>query len=182
MMQHDEKLERRFYVLRVISGKEWKAKEVIEWECEHSPLGRSVFQVLVPTEKVMQQRGQKKKVVERASMPGYVLIEAALSNEVIHDLRSLPDVVGFLGSDRPEPLAQHEVERMLRRADQGSENVGFDVSYEVGENVKVIDGAFSGFVASVEEVNPEKKKLMVMVKIFGRRTPLELSYTQVEKE
>ena len=111
-----------------------------------------------------------------------MLIEAILNNDTIFILRNLPNVVGFLGMPKPEPLPMYEVERMMRKQDDRDEEATYDVSFMEGESVKVIDGPFSGFVATVEEVYQDKKKLKVMVKIFGRKTPLELDYTQVEKE
>lgn len=174
--------EKRFYVLRVISGKEEKAKELLDREKERKPLEGHVFEVIVPTENVMVQRGSKKKIVEKPSLPGYILIEAILDNDIIHTLRNMPEIVGFLGANnQPEPLANYEVERMMRRLDN-QDDEAVNVSFMVGESVKVTDGPFTGFSASVEEVYNDKKKLKVMVKIFGRKTPLELGYHQVEKE
>lgn len=181
-MAEQDHSERKYYVLRVISGKEDKVKEMLEKEREIAPLKGYLFDVFIPTEKVMVQRGSKKRVVERPSMPGYMLIEAILNNDTIFILRNLPNVVGFLGMPTPEPLPMYEVERMMRKQDNRDEEATYDVSFMEGESVKVIDGPFSGFVATVEEVYQDKKKLKVMVKIFGRKTPLELSYTQVEKE
>ena len=130
----------------------------------------------------MVQRGSKKKIVEKPSLPGYILIEAILDNDIIHTLRNMPEIVGFLGANnQPEPLANYEVERMMRRLDN-QDDEAVNVSFMVGESVKVTDGPFTGFSASVEEVYNDKKKLKVMVKIFGRKTPLELGYHQVEKE
>lgn len=174
--------EKRFYVLRVISGKEEKTKEMLDREKERAPLLGHIFEVIVPTENVMIQRGSKKKVVEKPSMPGYILIEAILNNDIVHMLRNMPEIVGFLGANNtPEPLANYELERMMKRLEnQGDETIS--VSYLVGESVKVIDGAFTGFTATIEEIFSDKKKLKVMVKIFGRKTPLELGYHQVEKE
>lgn len=155
---------------------------MLDREKERTPLLGHIFDVVVPSEKVMVQRGSKKKVIERPSMPGYLLIEAILDNDIVHVLRNLPDIIGFLGANNyPEPLASYEVERMMRRMDNQEDDT-VNVSYVVGESVKVIDGAFTGFSATIEEVFNDKKKLKVMVKIFGRKTPLELGYHQVEKE
>ncbi|GAA5578401.1 transcription termination/antitermination factor NusG [Porphyromonas gingivalis] len=175
--------EKKFYVLRAISGKENKVREYLEAEMKHSDLGNYLFQVLIPTEKVMMQRAGKRVVKERPYLPGYVLVEAVLVGEVEHRLRSTPNVIGFLGDGRPAPLHPSEVSRILGKVDQlDSEDEEYELSFMVGETVKVSDGAFAGFDAIVEEVNPDKKKLKVMVKIFGRKTALELSYVQVEKE
>ena len=177
-------IEKKWYVLRAISGKESKVREYLEADIKNSDLGEYVSQVLIPTEKVYQVRNGKKVVKERSYLPGYVLVEAALVGEVAHRLRSTPNVLGFLGGlDNPTPLRQSEVNRILGTVDELQE-VTEDVttSFEVGETVKVAEGPFSGFNGVIEEVNGEKKKLKVMVKIFGRKTPLELGFMQVEKE
>lgn len=175
--------EKKFYVLRAISGKENKVREYLEMEKKNSDLGRYVGRIIIPTEKVVTQRNGKKVVKERNYMPGYILVEAALVGDVAFILRNTPDVLGFLGKGEPESLRPSEVDRILGKADQMADAEGeYEVSYMVGETVKVTDGAFSGFEAAVEEVNSEKKRLKVMVKIFGRKTPLELSFAQVTKE
>ena len=147
-------------------------------------LGEYVSQVLIPTEKVYQVRNGKKIVKERSYLPGYVLVEAALVGEVAHHLRNTPNVIGFLGgSEKPVPLRQSEVNRILGTVDELQETgEELNIPYVVGETVKVTFGPFSGFSGIIEEVNSEKKKLKVMVKIFGRKTPLELGFMQVEKE
>ncbi|MFC4666508.1 transcription termination/antitermination protein NusG [Falsiporphyromonas endometrii] len=175
----------KFYVLRAISGKENQVKQYIEAEKRNSSLGQYVGRVVIPTEKVMTQRAGKKVLVERPYLPGYVLVEANLVGEVVHTLRSVPNSLGFLGNaNAPVPLRDSEVKQMLGKIDQqvGEADVAYDIEYVVGEVVKVISGAFNGFSATVEEVFADKKRLKVMVKIFGRRTPLELDYSQVEKE
>ena len=177
-------ISKKWYVLRAISGKESKVKEYLDADIKNSNLGEFVSQVLIPTEKVYQVRNGKKVVKERTYLPGYVLVEAALVGEVAHRLRNTPNVLGFLGGlDNPTPLRQAEVNRILGTVDE-LQDITEDTSipYEVGETVKVAEGPFSGFNGIIEEVNTEKKKLKVMVKIFGRKTPLELSFMQVEKE
>ena len=175
----------KWYVLRAISGKENKVKEYIDAEVKNSDLGQYVAQVLIPTEKVYQVRNGKKITKERSCMPGYVLIEANLIGETPHRLRNTPNVIGFLEekSHTPIPIRASEVNRILGTVDEMQET-GEEIMtpYYVGENVKVIFGFFTGFSGLIEEVNTEKKKLKVMVMIFGRKTPLELSFTQVEKE
>ncbi len=177
-------IEKKWYVLRAVSGKESKVKEYLEADMRNNDLGEYVSQVLIPTEKVVQVRNGKKIVKERSYLPGYVLVEAALVGEVAHHLRNTPNVIGFLGGlDNPTPLRQSEVNRILGSVDELQESVDeIDIPYVVGETVKVNEGPFSGFSGVIEEVNSEKKKLKVMVKIFGRKTPLELGYMQVEKE
>jgi transcriptional antiterminator NusG len=176
--------QHRFYVLRAISGKENKVREYLEAEIKNSDLGEYVSQVLIPTEKTFTMRNGKKVMKERAYLPGYVLVEANLVGEVAHRLRQVPNVIGFLGGlDNPVPLRPAEVNRVLGTVDERQEQTEeMDVQYYAGENVKVTFGPFNGFSGVIEEVNAEKKKLKVIVKIFGRKTPLELSYVQVEKE
>ncbi|MBT3383872.1 MAG: transcription termination/antitermination factor NusG [Prolixibacteraceae bacterium] len=177
---------KRWYVLRAIGGKEKKVKEYIENEIANGDLKGFVDQVLIPTEKVYQIRNGKKISKERNFFPGYVLIEAALVGEVTHTLRNFPNVIGFLGDTKggdPVPMRQNEVNRILGRVDELAEtDEELNIPFVVGETVKVIDGPFNGFNGTIEEINEEKKKLQVMVKIFGRKTPLELSFLQVEKE
>lgn len=177
-------IQKKFYVLRAISGKENKVREYLEAELKNTDLGEYVSQVLIPTEKTFTVRNGKKVMKERAYLPGYVLVEAALVGEVAHRLRNIPNVIGFLGgSDNPVPLRSSEVNRILGTVDEFQEQQEeMDIQFYVGENVKVTFGPFSGFSGLIEEVNTEKKKLKVMVKIFGRKTPLELGYMQVEKE
>ena len=178
--------DKKWYVLRAIGGKEKKVKEYIENEIANGDLKGYVDQVLIPMEKVYQIRNGKKISKERNFFPGYVLIEAALVGEVAHTLRNFPNVIGFLGDTKggdPVPMRQSEVNRILGRVDELAEtDEEINIPYVVGETVKVIDGPFNGFNGTIEGINEEKKKLQVMVKIFGRKTPLELSFMQVEKE
>lgn len=179
-------IERKWYVLRTIGGKEKKVKEYIESEMANLDLQDYVSQVLIPTEKVYQVRNGKKISVERNFFPGYIMIEAALVGEIPHILRNITNVIGFLGATKggePVPMRQSEVNRILGKVDELSEQAEeISIPYFVGESVKVTDGPFNGFTGVIEEVNSEKKKLKVMVKIFGRKTPLELSFMQVDKE
>jgi len=178
--------EMKWYVLRAIGGKEKKVKEYIENEVSILRLEDFVSQVLIPTEKVYQIRNGKKISKERNFFPGYVLIEANLVGEVPHILRNIPNVMGFLGTSKggdPVPLRESEVNRILGKVDEmAASDEEINIPFIVGESVKVIDGPFNSFTGTIEEVNEEKKKLKVMVKIFGRKTPLELSFMQVEKE
>lgn len=177
-------LRKEWYVMRAISGKEGKVREYLEAEIKNTNMKDFVFQVLIPTEKVMHVRNGKKVTSERSLFPGYVLIEALLVGEIAHRLRNIPNVIGFLGGNiRPVPLRQSEVNRILGAVDELQETeADMNVSYIIGEAVKVNTGPFTGFSGVIEEVNMEKKKLKVMVKIFGRKTPLELGFLQVEKE
>jgi transcriptional antiterminator NusG len=177
--------EKKWYVLRAISGKEKKVKELIENEVARLHLEEYISQVLIPTEKVYQIRNGKKISKERIFFPGYVLVEAQLVGEIPHILRNIPNVLGFLGTkgDEPTPLRLSEVNRILGKVDELAQT-GEELTtpFYVGEPVKVIDGPFSGFTGVIDAVNEEKKKLKVMVKIFGRKTPVELSFMQVERE
>lgn len=177
--------DKRWFVVRAISGKEKKIKQSIESEIKRLKLGKFVSQVLIPTEKVFQIRAGKKVSKERNFFPGYILVEAMLSGEIPHIIRNVPGVLGFLGTKTgdPTPLRLSEVNRILGKVDElaeSSEKVS--IPFYVGDTVKIIDGPFNTFTGNIEEVNEEKKKLKVTVKIFGRKTPLELSYMQVEKQ
>lgn len=173
-----------WYVIRSVSGKEKKVKEYLDCEIDRLNLRDYVSQILIPTEKVYAIRSGKKTSLERTYLPGYILVEALLVGEVEHSIKNTPNVLGFLGSQgEPVPLRKSEVERILGKMDDLAEQIeAIDEPFIVGEPVKVIDGPFNNFSAVIEEVNDEKKKLKVMVKIFGRKTPLELSFVQVEKE
>ena len=176
--------EMAWYVLRAISGKEGKVKEYIDAAIKNGRLGGHVSQVLIPTEKVKQVKGNKQVVKERLYLPGYVLVEARLVGETIHELRNTPNVLGFLGGmDNPTPLRESEVNRILGKVDE-LEDIPqeIEIPFVVGENVKVTDGPFSGFSGVVEKVDDEKKKVTVNVKVFGRSTGLDLGFMQVEKE
>ena len=176
---------RNWYVLKTVSGKEAKVKEYIEAELKHNPqLSQYVSQIVVPMEKHATQRSDGKRVVkEKVSLPGYIFVEAEMKGDVAHTLRFMPNVLGFLGGlDNPSPVKQLEVNRMLGNAEETEIVDEVVVPFEVNETVKVTDGPFSGFSGVIEEVNTEKRKLKVMVKIFGRKTPLELSFMQVVKE
>ena len=186
-------MELKWYVVRAVSGKERKVKEAMENEVARQELADFIPQVLIPSEKVYEMRNGKKRVRERNLFPGYILVQADFSNgEVMHLLTNkelIPNVIGFLsatGSSMtrdPIPLRQAEVNRILGKVDEAEEyEEKLDTPFIVGENVKVMDGPFSGFKGTVEEVFEDRKKLNVTVKIFGRNTPVELNYIQVEKE
>ncbi|MBX7180681.1 MAG: transcription termination/antitermination protein NusG [Bacteroidia bacterium] len=176
---------KKWYVVKAVSGQEKKVKELIQSEIIHNKLEEYVAQVLIPTEKVYQIRNGKKIQKEKSYLPGYILIEAVLVGEVPHVIKNINGVVGFLGASKgsePLPLRQSEVNRILGKVDELADAATeLNNPFIVGESVKVIDGPFNSFTGIIEEINEEKKKLKVMVKIFGRKTPLELSYMQVEK-
>jgi transcriptional antiterminator NusG len=182
--------ELKWYVVRAISGQEKKVKGYLETEIVRQGLQDVISQVLIPTEKVLEQRNGKKKLRDRSFFPGYILISADLTNgETQHAITSIPGVIGFLGaggmgsSKEPVALRQYEVNRILGKVDESNDAEGkFENTFIKGETVKVMDGPFSGFTGTVEEIFDDRKKLNVTVKIFGRNTPVELNYAQVEKQ
>ncbi len=177
---------KKWYVVKAVSGKEKKVKQYIEDEIVRLKMENYVSQILIPTEKIYQIRNGKKIIKERSFYPGYILIEADLVGEVAHAIKNLPNVISFLGASKgsePLPLRMSEVNRILGKVDELAEQTEeISIPFIVGESVKVTDGPFNGFSGTIEKVNEEKKKLEVMVKIFGRKQPLELSFLQVEKE
>lgn len=188
-MANSQDLELKWYVLRAISGKENKVKEHLDIEIKKGHFGKAVSQVMVPTEKVYQQRNGKKVVKERNFLPGYVLVEACLTGDVAYKLVSAPNVLGFLTdgknpqNSKPAPIREAEAMRLLGQSEAMPEDDEvITVDFDIDQRIKVIDGPFSGFEGVVEEVNHERKKLKVMVTIFGRQTPLELDFVQVEKD
>jgi transcription termination/antitermination protein NusG len=175
----------KWYVVRSVSGQENKVKAYIETETARLGMADYISQVLVPTEKVVQVRDGKKITKDKVYFPGYIMIEANLTGEIPHIIKSIPGVIGFLGETKggdAVPLRQSEVNRMLGKVDELSLKVdSVAIPFNIGETVKVVDGPFNGFNGTIETINEEKRKLEVMVKIFGRKTPLELGFMQVEK-
>ena len=175
-----------WYVLRAISGKEAKVKEILDASIRNTDLGNYVFQVLIPTEKVLTTRNGKKVVKERTLYSGYVFIEADLQGEVEYTLRNTTNVIDFLRGrakgSRPEVLREAEVMRMLGKADDlQNPDLNDDTEFMIGETVKINQGSFSGFTGGVKEVNNERKKLKIEVKIFERLIDVDLDFSQVEK-
>jgi len=177
--------ETKWYVLRVVSGKERKIKEYLDKEVRLSGWSESILQVLCPVEKVFKVVAGKKVLREKTLFPGYLMLEAAdgkLNDTMVQTIKSITGVMHFLGKENPTALRKSEVNKMFGKMDEVSEaGVGYADPYIIGETVKIIDGPFNDFNGTVEEVNDEKKKLKVVVKIFGRATPVELNYMQVEK-
>jgi transcriptional antiterminator NusG len=177
--------QKKWYSLRVISGKEKKIQERIALEIERSGWQGIVFSVVVPTEKVYKVRNGKKVMQERNLLPGYILVEAVgtkLNGDVAKQIADMPNVIHFLGKETPLPMTQVEANRLLGKVDDSAES-GETLSepFLVNETIKIIDGPFAEFVGDIQEVNDEKKKLKVIVKIFGRGTEVELNFLQVEK-
>lgn len=183
-----KEISHKWYVLRAIGGKEKKVKEYLEAEIRTLHLEDYISEVLIPTEKIYQVRAGKKITKERVSYPGYVLVQAAFVGEIPHILRNIPNVLGFLSDTSDSslaatPLRDEEVNRILGRVDELAESDEInEVPFVIGESVKVTDGPFASFIGTIDLIDESRKKLTVSVKIFGRKTPLELDYTQVEKE
>ena len=176
----------RWFSLRVISGKERKIKERIELEIDRSKWKEYIRHVLVPSEKVYKIRNGKKVILERNILPGYILVEAdpfKFKGDMVQTIANIPNVIHFLGKNNPIPMQQSEANRMLGKVDESSTmGEAMIEPFIVGETVKIIDGPFNEFVGDIQEVNEEKKKLKVIVKIFGRGTEVELNFMQVEKQ
>lgn len=177
--------EKKWYVIKTISGQEEKVKNYINTEIEREGYSEYVGQVVVPMEKVVQIKDGKKITKDKVHFPGYVMIEAQLIGEIPHLIKNLPGVISFLSATKggdPVPMRKREVDRMLGKMDELLEsNDSVTIPFIVNETIKVIDGPFNGFNGTIEKINEEKRKLEVMVLIFGRKTPLELSFMQVEK-
>ena len=175
----------KWYVLKAVSGQENKVKAYIESENKRLNYDAYVTQVVIPMEKVIQMRNGKKVPKEKPFYPGYLMVEANLMGEVPHVIKNIPGVISFLSLTKggePVPMRKSEVNRMLGKMDELSEfAVETNIPYVVGESVKVIDGPFNGFNGTIEKIHEDKKKIEVSVMIFGRKTPMELSYMQVEK-
>lgn len=182
-MSEDNK---KWYSLRVVSGKEKKIKERIELEISRNEWSDCVTQILVPSEKVYKIRAGKKVILERNILPGYILVEAVdgkFTGEMIQTISNMTNVIHFLGKGNPIPMSQHEANRMLGKVDESQElGEAMIEPFIVGETVKIMDGPFKDFIGDIKEVNEEKKKLKVIVKIFGRGTEVELNFMQVDKQ
>jgi transcription termination/antitermination protein NusG len=182
--------ELKWYVVRAVSGQERKIKSYLETEIARQKLEEFIPEVLIPSEKVYEMRNGKKKVREKSFFPGYIVISADITHgEAYHTITSMPGIIGFLGATGsgkekiPVPLRLSEVNRILgTQEEQEKAEEKRETPFVKGETIKVIDGPFNGFSGTVEEIFEERKKLNVTVKIFGRNTPIELNYVQVEKE
>ena len=177
---------KKWYVVRTAGGKEKKAKEYIEKEIEALKLQDCLSQVLIPTEKYYQVKNGKRVLAERLFYPGYLLVEATMTGELQHVIRNITYVAGFLseGKDHtPVPVREQEIDRIMGRVDDiAGQDAETETPFVVGEAVKITDGPFNGFDGTIEEITSDKRKLKVMVKIFGRKTLLELNFAQVTKE
>ena len=172
----------RWYVLHVYSNFEKKVAESIREQAEQKGLSDHFEQIVVPTEEVVEIRRGQKVNTERKFFPGYVLLKMELSDRAWHLVKNTPKVTGFLGSgNKPIPISETEAMRIMKQVQEGVERPKPSIIFEIGETVRVADGPFTSFNGVVEEVNEERSRLKVAVSIFGRATPVELEYTQVEK-
>ena len=175
-------MEARWYVVNVYSGSEKKVAESIKEQAILKKMEDKILEVLVPTEEVVELKKGSKVNSERKFFPGYVLVKMVMSDECWHVVRNTPRVSGFLGSrNKPQPISEAEAQRIIKQMTEGVERPRTAVDFEVGEQVRVNDGPFASFIGFVEEVNTEKMRLKVSVSIFGRSTPVELEFSQVEK-
>jgi len=176
-------MSKRWYVVHVYSGMEKSVHKAMLERIERAGLQSLFGQVLVPSEEVVESKGGQKSISERRIFPGYVLVEMELTDESWHVIKNTPRVTGFLGGsgNRPTPISEKEVSKILSQMEEGVEKPRPKVLFEVGEMVRVKDGPFADFNGNVEEVNYEKSKVRVSVAIFGRSTPVELDFSQVEK-
>ncbi len=176
-------MAKRWYVVQAYSGFEAHVKKALENRIAMSPYKDMFGEILVPTEEVVEMREGQKRRSERKFFPGYVLVEMEMTDDTWHLVKDVPKVLGFIGgtSDKPAPISDAEANQILNRVQEGVESPRPKVLYEVGEVVRVNDGPFNDFNGVVEEVNYDKSKLLVSVQIFGRSTPVELDFSQVEK-
>jgi transcriptional antiterminator NusG len=173
-------MEKNWYVVHTYSGFEDKVKSSIEDKIERKGFSERITKILIPTEKVIELRSGKKKELDKKFYPGYILIEMELDDETWHLVRSTPRVTGFVGGSKPVAIPEEEVEEIVQQIEKGPVQQ-VRTQYEIGEAVRIIDGPFTNFVGSVDEVDMDHGRLRVMVSIFGRQTPVELNFFQVEK-
>lgn len=175
--------EKKWYAVRTITGHEKRVKSYLESEIPVVGLEHKIAQVLIPEEKVFEVKGGKKKIKLKNFFPGYILIEAALDNQVSSFISRAPSVLKMVGGKKEAvPLREDEVKRILGRINESGEKEKIDVQFEKGDLVKVVSGPFVTFSGTINDINLERMKVKVMVSIFGRKTPIELDFTQIERE
>ncbi len=176
-------MAKNWYIIHTYSGFEKKVAETLKSRIDAAGLSGQFGEVMIPTEDVIEMRGGKKVVTPKLFYPGYVLVEMDMNNDTWHMVRSTPRVTGFVGSGQlPAPLTEEEVDRILHRVEVAAEHPKPKLKFERGENVKITDGPFKDFTGMVDEINDDRSTLRVMVTIFGRSTPVELDFYQVEKQ
>lgn len=173
-------MEKNWYVVHTYSGFEDKVKTSIEDKISRKGMEEKITKILIPTEKVIELRSGKKKELDKKFYPGYILIEMELDDETWHLVRSTPRVTGFVGGSKPVPIPEEEVEEIVQQIEKGPVQQ-VRTQFEIGETVRIIDGPFTNFVGNIDEVDMDHGRLRVMVSIFGRQTPVELNFFQVEK-
>lgn len=173
--------EMKYYVVTTYSGYENKVKLALEDRIAQSGLEENFGEILIPTETVQEVVRGKKKISERKFFPGYIFLQMVLTDENWHLVKNTPKVTNFVGNQKPAPVTDQEISKIISRMEAGQETPTQIIRFEEGDNIRVVDGAFAGFNGSVDMVKPEKQKVVVLVSIFGRATPVELEYTQVEK-
>jgi len=175
-------MAQKWYVVHTYSGFESRAKQNLEERIKNLGKGEFFSSILVPTETVVELVKGKRKISQRKIFPGYLLVQMELNGETWHIVKDTPKITGFAGdSAKPVPILEKEVEEIMSQMKEGATKAKPKVSFSVGDNVRVIDGPFVNFIGTIEEVKPEKRKLKVLVSIFGRATPVELDFIQVEK-
>lgn len=177
-----ETIEKKWYVIHTLSGQEHRVKEVLENSIKTKNMQELIPEILIPTESVSEVKGGKKSITKRKFFPGYILINMAFKEETWHLIKQTPGIIGFVGSGTPVPLRENEIKDILDQIEAKKEKVKPKVIFEKGEIVKVTDGPFLNFNGTIDEVYPDRGKLKVLVQIFGRTTPVELEYWQVERE
>lgn len=173
-------MAKKWYVVHTMSGFEEKVKASIEERAKSKGLEEQISRILIPTEKIIEVKGKRKKESEKKFYPGYILVEMELNEDTWHLIRTTQRVTGFVGGKKPAPVPQEEVEIILQQLEKGKAPQ-VKTHFEKGENVRITDGPFTNFTGYIDEVDPEHERVKVMVSIFGRQTPVELSFSQIEK-
>lgn len=175
-------IEKKWYVVHTLSGQEYKVKEILEGNIKDKNMQDFIPDILIPTENVSEVKGGKKSITTRKFFPGYILVNMAFNEETWLLVKQTPGIIGFVGSGTPVPLREDEIKEILEQIEAKKEKVKPKVIFEKGEIIKITDGPFLNFNGTIDEVYPDKGKLKVLVQMFGRTTPVELEYWQVERE
>lgn len=170
-----------WYVVHTLSGQESKVKEVLENQIKIEELGDKITSVLIPTEQVSEVKSGKKRISERKFFPGYILVQMDLDEDLWYFIKNINGIIGFVGGGKPVPLMPEEVDNIVQQIEDRKKSVKPKITFEKGEVVKIKEGPFVNFSGVIEEIDPDRGKLRVMITIFGRATPLELEYSQVER-